>query len=114
MIKLKIENELQGIILDNGVIRLPLKDEVDSTVYGLVCDIKPYDIDKWGDGKIHMFNTINELAGFIESCVIEFTDESEETYHQCDGYYISKTYRLNPNEENSIIFSISAERYYYN
>lgn len=112
MIKVKITNEIEtcGRVIYDGRIRLPYTIACDYEVYGLICDVKPYDMEKWKNGKIYEFNTLREVNEFIDSCNLEFTEESIESYTCCDWYNIKIYYRIDQYEDNLINLFITYER----
>lgn len=69
--------------------------------------VKPYDMDKWKDGRIYEFETLKDVKEFIDSCDIEFTDEVEEGF--CDWSWMGMVFGnyIDPSEDNLMIFEIS-------
>ena len=113
MIKVKIKNKIDiyGQVTEDGCVRLPMMDH-DVEIYNLICEVKPYDMSKWKDGKIYEFNTLREANEFIESCDLEFTDKSEESYTRYDWYELIIKPYVDPSEDNLIILYISYDREY--
>lgn len=89
---------------------------VDGTVIGYICNetymssIKPYDMEKWKDGKLYEFKTLKEVKNFIDSCDIQFTDECVNSFSEWGWQELDMDYYIDDSEENLIIFSISTHQ----
>lgn len=69
--------------------------------------VKPYDTEKWKDGRIYEFDTLREVVEFINSCDIEFTEEAEADFTNWTWSELDLDHYIDPSEDNLIIFSIS-------
>jgi hypothetical protein len=70
--------------------------------------IKPYDKSKWADGLEFEFSTLFDIACFINTCDIDFTDEAKSTFNDYSWEVLDKTHFIADDEENTIIFEIGA------
>lgn len=72
--------------------------------------IERYDEEKWKDGTVYEFNTLKEMADFIESCDIDFTDDYEKSFSKWSWEEIDIEYRIDTSEDNLMILIISSHR----
>lgn len=99
MITLRIENWFQ---------RNEMATEEDPFHYEVEpFEIKPYNREKWKDGKLYEFKTLRDVINFIDSCDIDFTEECKATFCKWDWKEIDLDYRIDSSEENLIILEIS-------
>ena len=108
MIKLKIVNwfqkdECYKEQLDDRFWRV---NESDSDY------VKPYNEEKWKDGRIYEFETLREVLNFTESCDIDFTDEVKNAMCRWTWYELDFEYSIDASEENLMIFDISMHEEY--
>lgn len=72
-----------------------------------VDEIKPYDQEKWRDGKEYEFNTLKELKEFTDTCEIDFKDEVKVRFGNWYWMEIDKNLLIDISEDNKMRFIIS-------
>lgn len=70
--------------------------------------IERYDEEKWKDGSVYEFNTLSEMADFIESCDIGFTEDYGKRFSDWDWEEIDIDYYIDTSEDNLMILLISS------
>ena len=98
MIKLRIENCFTYEDKDGIVHQSP--------------DVKPFDIEKFGNGRVHKFKTLGEVRNFIRSCKIEFTDEYRARFSKWNWVEIDGQYWIDGKDMNTIVYAINVHREY--
>nr|DAL27850.1 MAG TPA_asm: hypothetical protein [Caudoviricetes sp.] len=105
MVKLEIQNCINGDIKH--------LEKTDKTIYWLICELKGYDEEKWKHGKTYEFETLKELQVFVDSCDIDFTDESKDSFSGFYWYEIVKRLYIDTIfEDNTMILSLGISRKY--
>lgn len=98
MIKLKIKNWLQKEDDYKEIVgQLPNGRNIYKMLYRC-CTEKPYDEEKWKDGKKYEFKTLKDAKLFTNSCDIELEDDRHEA--------LSFTLDIDPSEDNLLVFEI--------
>ncbi len=70
--------------------------------------IESYDEKKWKDGSVYEFNTLKEMADFIDSCDIDFTEEYAKRFGNWSWEEIDIEYYIDKSEDNLMILLISS------
>lgn len=70
--------------------------------------IERYDEEKWKDGTVYEFNTLKEMADFIESCDIDFTEDYEKRFSDLGWEEIDIGYHIDTSEDNLMVLVISS------
>lgn len=68
--------------------------------------LKPYDEEKWKDGKTYEFETLKDLVHFCDSCEIEFTDDILNAATDWNWDVLEKKFHIDDSEDNLVIFEI--------
>ena len=99
MIKFKISNMFQQFIPDES-------SDYRNTYYGL----KPYDEDKFKDGKIVYFNSLKEVEAFRKEAhdTIDYTPEKYDTFSNYDWQVIDIELSIDDSEDNLMLLCINA------
>lgn len=92
MIKLRIENCFSTVD-ENGV-------------EGCIPEVKPFDISKYGDGRVHEFDTLGECRDFLSNCRINFTEEYRSTFSDWDWEEIHHALTFDMTDDNMLVATI--------
>lgn len=75
---------------------------------GHIKTFKPYDKEKWADGKRYKFDTLKEVKEFIDTCDIDFSEEYKKRFSQWGWWEIDRDLDILTSEDNLIQFHIGA------
>lgn len=107
MVKLRIKNEFQGFS-EEELAKL--------REYGRCCcpnnpyNLKPYDEEKYKDGRMYEFNTLKDLNTFYKQAQedIDWTADHARTFGQWDWQELDFDLDIDDSEDNLMVLSISA------
>lgn len=110
MVKLRIVNEFQNLTEEN--LAVAKANENVFRGYGAInpYNLKPYDEEKYKDGKVYDFNTLRDLNAFYEQAIddIDYKDDYIESFSEWSWQEVDHELKISDEEDNLMILSISA------
>lgn len=110
MVKLRIKNEFQGF---SEEVLAELKEDAG---HGCCSDainpynLKPYDEEKYKDGRMYEFNTLKDLNTFYKQAMedIDWTEDHARTFGAWSWQELDLDLDIDDSEDNLMVLFISA------
>ena len=110
MVKLRIENRFQGL---SEEVLAELKEDAEYGCSGCAINpynLKPYDEEKYKDGRMYEFNTLKDLNAFYKQAKedIDWREDHACTFGQWSWQELDFDLYIDDSEDNLMVLSISA------
>lgn len=110
MVKLRIENRFQGF---SEEVLAELKEDAGYGCSGRAINpynLKPYDEEKYKDGRTYEFNTLKDLNAFYKQAQedIDWMEDWKQTFGTWSWQELDLDLDIDDSEDNLMVLSISA------